>query len=584
MVGPHTPTRVLNASRLVDAFSWVRFDNPCVREGVECGFADTLKFFWHALFWSSAVTRRWWPGVDPCVSSTRATLDKCVEQSCDENGLCECDGYSDTDVMWSVIGLDVLTVAVAMAVVLLVGFVRTAVFGSSPFLRASQVLVRGAIFAAIAFAVRLVIEMSNMLFETDSSLASKHLPPDVASALNKCEAAGSAMDIIATCVKSGSAASANAQDTGTDGAVVPKTVGKLIALQAQTTTSIVTGVILVGMLLKWLVNRAGRPETVVAEPSESANADPAAPVDAQEAANESATATDAAMPDDVPAEMGIGKTADVSTPNEAATEDEGEDSEETGDDAKGESGAEVVTTDADTPQETADAPGEETGDDAKGESGAEVVTTDADTPQETADAPGEETGDDGKGESGAEVVTTDADTPQETADAPGEETGDDGKGESGAEVVTTDADTPQETADAPGEETGDDGKGESGAEVVTTDADTPQETADAPATESNEEADDNAETDSGASEGTIPVKAIEESGVRSDTPVPTPQDEATIPTKGIEAAAAAAAPVRKEPAGELATIPTKGIEAAAAAVAPVRTGEGDTTANKKQPS
>eukprot|EP00873_Tetraselmis_striata_P043960 jgi/Tetstr1/464224/TSEL_009029.t1 len=250
----------LNVPNLANLFTWIRFDTPCLREDGECEFVDTIKFFWHTLFWSSMVTRRWWPWFDPCVSDTRATLDKCVERSC-ENGMCECAGYSDTRVMWSVIGLDALTVATAMAILALVGVVQKVAFKSRPFLRIGHVLVRGVTFAGIVAAVRLVIEMGNMLFEADTSLASVYLPANVASALNDCEAASSAMDIVASCVRSSSTSTSGEEDSGTEGATVPKTVSKLIALQAHTTTVLVSGLVVAGMLLRWIVNRVRKHET-----------------------------------------------------------------------------------------------------------------------------------------------------------------------------------------------------------------------------------------------------------------------------------------------------------------------------------
>ena len=249
------PTRrhgFLNSPLFTDGLSWIRFDTPCVRQGSRCGFTNTLRFFWHALFWSSVVTRRWWPWVDPCVSATRATVDKCVPKSCDEKDMCECVGYKDIDVMWSVIGIDVLNVAVAMLVLVVARFT---LFQSRPFMDIGDILTRGGAFAAIVVAIRLVIEMANMLFENDTSLASTHLPANVASELNACEADKSAKDIIATCLKKASTLLPKENEEDRESSTIPKTIGKLIALQAQTTTIVITFVVLFALLVRWGIGK-----------------------------------------------------------------------------------------------------------------------------------------------------------------------------------------------------------------------------------------------------------------------------------------------------------------------------------------
>eukprot|EP00873_Tetraselmis_striata_P033857 jgi/Tetstr1/454121/TSEL_041040.t1 len=267
----------LNKSPLLaNALSWVRFDTPCLREGIPCGAASTVKFFWHVLFWSSLVSSVWWPFLDPCVSMTRASVDRCVKRTacdttsaaaaatspaaCDDGGMCqECEGYSDMRVMWTVVGLDCLTITVSMCVLLLARFT---VFRGKPFVTLGQVLARGVSFMGIVFLVRLAIEMGNMLFEAETSLASRYLPPDVASAVNECSVAQSARAIVASCVQSAAASRASAV-AGADGgkeaaASMPKTLGKLVVLQSMMTTRIVTGLVLSGLLMQWIVRKLRR--------------------------------------------------------------------------------------------------------------------------------------------------------------------------------------------------------------------------------------------------------------------------------------------------------------------------------------
>jgi len=282
------------------------FGNDKLSSGESIQPRELFSFAWIVVVASSAISVPLWRFVDPCVSD-RATVSKCAST---------CKGDPDWKVLLAILLVDLLLVVACCLVLLLFRW-----FVGKPFVTVGFTLIWGAVLAAIVAAIRLSIEIGAMLFDGETAMLA-YLPEPVANALKKCAAVTTKNVLSTHCGKTSSESSSIV----VGGNSVPRTLGKLVVLNAQYTNLLLSMAIafLIGvrMLVMYAVKKkaeaaAGVPAAAEVEAVQTGEKAPALSVEtsnaAQAASNDAATGGD---PAEAPAEAKAEASNNVATGEE----------------------------------------------------------------------------------------------------------------------------------------------------------------------------------------------------------------------------------------------------------------------------
>lgn len=192
------------------------FGNDKLSSGERLEPREMFSFAWIVFVATSAISIPLWRFVDPCVSD-RATVAKCAST---------CKGDPDWKVLLSILLVDLVVVVACFVVLLLIRWIV-----GKPFVSVGFTLVWGAVLAAIVAAIRLSFEIGAMLFDGETAMLA-YLPEPVANALKKCAAVTTKNVLSTHCGKTWSSESSSIVVGGNS---VPRTLGKLVVLNAQYT-------------------------------------------------------------------------------------------------------------------------------------------------------------------------------------------------------------------------------------------------------------------------------------------------------------------------------------------------------------
>ena len=225
-----------------------------------------FTYSWMVILATSFISLPIWRRLDPCVSS-RATVRKCAPS---------CKGDPDWHVLLFVLLVDLIAVLSCCIVLLAFRYI----FLNRPFVSFGFVLIWGTVLVSIVFAIRLSMELGAMLFDGEKAMLS-YLPEDVGNALRECgyavtTSASSVLGSISTttCGKSGD----SSVILGAQGNNVPRTLGKLVVYNAQSSNILISAAIafFIGMRVLVMYLSSKRSSRIGAEEAPDADA-PAIP-------------------------------------------------------------------------------------------------------------------------------------------------------------------------------------------------------------------------------------------------------------------------------------------------------------------